>query len=348
MGLPNSKKAKKEKKEKEKRIVVDESDDDKEKDTHITRILLLGACQSGKSTIFKQLKQRYGCWPSESQRHSYISYIHHEIIRSMHVLLQEYNEHGNGLLISNESKIYIENTWKSNVKKIDHKIAFHLKNLWATPGIQETYENESKFHLVAFTEYFLQRLDKFMEDGYVPDMVDLCRPYTRTVGCVGRDFEIDGNIFKVIDVGGKPAERSKWIHCFEDVSIVIFFASLSGYNHTLFEYHMYRMNDAINLFGEICNSQWFKETEIILFLTKKDIFQMNFKQDPFSSYYPKFKGSTCDDAIEFIQGMFENKNHRNKSIYTHVVCPISTENVFTTFDKIKDIMISATLKETYF
>ena len=33
--------------------------------------------------------------------------------------------------------------------------------------------------------------------------------------------------FRMVDVGGQRSERRKWIHCFENVTSVIFFAALS-------------------------------------------------------------------------------------------------------------------------
>lgn len=39
----------------------------------------------------------------------------------------------------------------------------------------------------------------------------------------------------MFDVGGQRSERSKWIHCFEDVRAILFVAALSGYDMTLRE-----------------------------------------------------------------------------------------------------------------
>lgn len=39
----------------------------------------------------------------------------------------------------------------------------------------------------------------------------------------------------VIDVGGQRSERRKWIHCFENVTALIFIVSLSEYDQVLYE-----------------------------------------------------------------------------------------------------------------
>ena len=35
---------------------------------------------------------------------------------------------------------------------------------------------------------------------------------------------------RIVDVGGQRSERKKWIHCFEDVTAILFFVALSAYD----------------------------------------------------------------------------------------------------------------------
>jgi guanine nucleotide-binding protein G(q) subunit alpha len=39
----------------------------------------------------------------------------------------------------------------------------------------------------------------------------------------------------MVDVGGQRSERRKWIHCFENVTSIMFLAALSEYDQVLVE-----------------------------------------------------------------------------------------------------------------
>ena len=51
--------------------------------------------------------------------------------------------------------------------------------------------------------------------------------HDRAVGIVEESFIVDGVDFVMYDVGEQRGERRKWIHCFEDVTAVIFVAAIS-------------------------------------------------------------------------------------------------------------------------
>lgn len=39
----------------------------------------------------------------------------------------------------------------------------------------------------------------------------------------------------MFDVGGQRSERKKWIHCFENVTAILFVVAISGYDQCLIE-----------------------------------------------------------------------------------------------------------------
>lgn len=56
-----------------------------------------------------------------------------------------------------------------------------------------------------------------------------------TTGIVEVHFSFKNLNFKLFDVGGQRSERKKWIHCFEDVTAIIFCVAMSEYDQVLHE-----------------------------------------------------------------------------------------------------------------
>jgi len=134
----------------------------------------------------------------------------------------------------------------------------------------------------------------------------------------------------------------KWIHCFENVTAVLFVASLSAYDQVLYEDEGgNRMVEAMELFDEVTNSEWFLDTSIILFLNKRDLFKEKIQKVPLTEWFPeKFKGeSTYKKSLEFIRDQFLELNENEKDIYTHFTCATDTTNVYMVFNAVKDIVI---------
>ena len=97
--------------------------------------------------------------------------------------------------------------------------------------------------------------------------------------------------YHVFDMGGQRSERKKWIHCFENVTTILFIVAVSEYDQSLFEdVTMNRMNEALTLFDSICNSPWFTSTPIILFLNKSDLLQEKLKTNPIENYFSDYTG----------------------------------------------------------
>ncbi len=62
-----------------------------------------------------------------------------------------------------------------------------------------------------------------------------------------------------------------------------------------------RMDESLKLFDEICNSKWFADVNIILFLNKSDIFAEKIKKVDLNVCFPDYKGKKTIIAIDLLR-----------------------------------------------
>jgi len=264
-------------------------------DSLIHKMLLLGAGESGKSTLFKQMVALYGTGFTDEERRQYPAIIHNNVVMSLQTLVKQSENFGCKILCTEAMEYVRDMPQDAPINKANEK---HFRALVADPGILETITHKSKFQLLDSTPYFFARIPKIAVDDYMPDDQDVLWTRVRTTGIVEHAFSIDGARFKIFDVGGQRNERKKWIHCFEGVMAVLFVGVLSEYDLTLYEDEsMNRLQETLLIFDDICNSKWFTNTAMILFLNKKDLFETKIKTVPLT-VCPAFKDYTGDSSFE--------------------------------------------------
>jgi guanine nucleotide-binding protein G(i) subunit alpha len=287
---------------------------------------------------FKQMIKIYGNGFGDAERKNYAPIIYNNIILNMKMLVENLDKFGQTTSCP-DAQAAIANAKEED--EVNEKLGAAVKALWADAGIQATYAQRSKFQLNDSTAYYMTRIDDIIQADFVPTEQDVLRSRVPTTGIVENSFEIDGNQFKMYDVGGQRSERKKWIHCFENVTAVLFVAAISAYDQVLYEDETTgRMHEALELFDEITNSEWFVNTSTILFLNKKDIFEEKLKTIPLKDFFPEYQGGEAfEENAKFIQDMFELRNHQEKDIYPHLTCATDTKNILTVFTFVKDIII---------
>jgi len=320
---------------------------DAQRDKIVKKLLLLGAGESGKSTLFKQMITIYGHGFPPEERKTYCSVIFTNIIACMRALCEAAPTYGGGVE-AKESCQYVMEMQDDDMAQINSSNVHHFKELWKDPGILRAYENRSKFQLPDSAYYYFERLDVIAAPGYIPSEQDILRSRVKTSGIVVNDFLVEGNEFKMIDVGGQRNERKKWIACFEGVTAVLFIGVLSEYDLMLSEDDSQnRMVETLTLFEEICKSPFFVKTAMILMLNKRDSFLEKIKSVNLNvcPLFTDYTGpNTYEAGVQLIQDTFLAKAE-NKLIYTHVTCATDTNAMKIVFEAVKDIVIRAALND---
>jgi guanine nucleotide-binding protein G(i) subunit alpha len=138
---------------------------------------------------------------------------------------------------------------------------------------------------------YFDSIDRIAAPDYIPNDQDVLRSRVKTTGITETTFIIGDLTYRMFDVGGQRSERKKWIHCFENVTTILFLVAISEYDQLLFEDEtVNRMQEALTLFDSICNSRWFVKTSIILFLNKIDRFKEKLPVSPMKNYFPDYEG----------------------------------------------------------
>ena len=150
----------------------------------------------------------------------------------------------------------------------------------------------------------------------------------------------------MVDVGGQRSERKKWIHCFENVTAIIFMVAANEYDMTLVEdsavvrapmiaaqagwtwmgglnrivratrelsTRQNRMQEALYLFDSICNNKYFSRTAVILLMNKIDLLKEKILVSPLENNFPEYNGMATRRVSERDVARAVNQGWRTSS-----------------------------------
>jgi len=306
------------------------------------KILLLGTSGSGKSTIIQQMKLIYQACSSEDERVAFRSRIFMNIMMSMKALLAAAERmmlpvHPNNI----EARDRIMGNEKEIKEHLKRQQLQDLMNLWSDLAIQTAYKRSNEFQLHDSAAYYLNAIRRIGTKGWVPSDQDILHSQVRTVGIIETVLSIEDDDFRIVDVGGIRSKRNQWIHCFQDVSAVIFCVAMSEYDLKLAEDDTTnRMHESLNLFKEICNLPCFQDSLMILFLNKKDLFEEKITRVPLSVCFPEYQGGQVyATSLAYIAHQFLTQNETKKSIYLHVISATDTPQMVEVLDTVRRIVL---------
>ena len=345
------------------------------------KILLLGAGESGKTTVLKQMRLIHTAGFTTKEREQWRAIVFANILTAMRDALHAME----ALELTFERA---ENDEFVDLIVAERELSFTeplppeyfpaLHSLWRDDGVQTAVRRGNEYALHDNCNYFYAALERLFRPTYMPTDQDILRCRMKTTGIHETAFHLRDLTYRMFDVGGQRSERKKWIHCFENVTSILFLANAAGYDQVLEEaraatpVESNQMREAIMLFDSIANSQWFVRTSMILFLNKVDLLRAKLKTNgglqhvrrffpelprdqseglPGDRPPPSIRDSLKLDfeverTLEFFRSRFVQKNSlaKDRDVYTHYTNATDTTLLRSVMLSVTDTILQRNLQ----
>ncbi|XP_053706656.1 guanine nucleotide-binding protein G(o) subunit alpha-like isoform X1 [Synchiropus splendidus] len=328
---------------------------------NVVKILMLGAAESGKSTLIKQIKIIHSHGFSKPELITFKPAVLDNLLTSMKFVLR-----GMGILRINlankKNKVHARAILSCSQclgedQELIPFVAHAFCALWADQGVRAAAARGWEFELNDSALYFFENMSRIIAPHYVPTANDVLRVRVRTCGIIETQFQVNQLIFRIYDVGGQRSERRKWLRCFDCIQAVLFVVALSGYDMSLMEdpsvysccnIHQNRLQESLDLFSSVCMNPIFSQTSLILFMNKTDLFKEKILHSGrhLRFYFPSYKGEDADvdAAAHHIASMFSALNKRpEKPVMHHFTTATDTHNIQVVFQMVIDQVMKENL-----
>eukprot|EP00795_Rhopilema_esculentum_P001171 gene1171-15529_t len=309
------------------------------------RLLLLGAGESGKSTIVKQMRILHVDGFNEQEKRERIEDIKRNIKEAILTITGAMNTILPPVKLENPANQWRVDWLQQHATQDDFNYPSefydHVKILWSDKVPTD------------------RLCPIFPRQNYSPNNQDLLRCRILTRGIIETRFQVDRVNFHMFDVGGQRDERRKWIQCFNDVTAIIFVVACSSYNLVLREdTSQNRLRESLELFKNIWNNRFLKTISVILFLNKQDLLRDKVLagKSKIEDYFPDYaryripedakrelgeeeevtraKYFIRDEFLRISTATSDGKHY----CYPHFTCAVDTENIRRVFNDCRDII----------
>lgn len=317
------------------------------------KVLLLGSGDSGKSTILKQMRLIHSVPFNTQEVESYRQLVFSNITHGLKYLLDAMEDMNLEVSDENISHVRLVEDAQDLRDSQPFPIEYHepLQKLWEDPNVQKCWDRGNEAAIPENLAYFFADLNRLFDPSYQPTEQDIVHTRARTIGITETRFQLREHEMLMVDVGGQKSERRKWIHCFQDVTSILFLVSLSGYDQCLIEdKDANQMQDAMTIWDSICHSQWFKSTSIILFLNKHDLFLNKIRYSDIKNYFPDYDGEPGDAVVgcDYFKKRFarlaQKANQKEREIYIHITTATDTNMLRVVMAAVEDIILRHSLE----
>jgi len=173
---------------------------------------------------------------TEQERESYKEIIFSNTIQSMRAILEAMPPLDISLSPRTMPAVRSSSPYPTNrVRRSPGDVSDAVRGLWLDPGVREAVSRSREFQLNDSAVYYFGAIDRMADHRYMPTDQDILRSRVKRRVSPRRLSKSASLHINYSTVGGQRSERKKWIHCFENVTALVFLVSLSEYDQMLYE-----------------------------------------------------------------------------------------------------------------
>ncbi|KAH8655289.1 G-protein alpha subunit-domain-containing protein [Xylariales sp. PMI_506] len=203
-------------------------------------------------------------------------------------------------------------------------------------------ERTFDFYVPGSTEYFLTAVGRIAAPDYQPSDMDIMQAREKNTGIIETRFQMGALGIHMLNVGHMRTERKKWIHCFENITSIIYVVDLDTYDQSPFEEpSQTSLMESLLLFDSMVNSRWFCYTSIILLFNNIVRFKEKLPTSPLHSFFPDYEGGNDESkAVKYILWRFSQTNRAHLNLYPHILDSNDAANCRLIFAAIKETILN--------
>ncbi|KAI9686854.1 MAG: guanine nucleotide-binding protein subunit alpha [Bathelium mastoideum] len=294
----------------------------------IPKVLLLGTSGSGKSTLLKAMVMaqenfRYEEMDPYSFRETILSNI----------------EQGLSSLFGAMEDLGISISTFDRMKHLPNAI----ETLRVNPELRAAYNRRQMYQSDNIMDY-LDEIQRIVGACCTPTTEDILRSRARTTGIHKKVLVFEAMPCMIFDVGGERSERRKWIHCYDNVDVVIFTIDAIALNKNLYEdEECNSMQEQLVLFNSIAKSRTFTTANFIVVFTRLDKLEDCLNNCNVQEYLPDCPTSTsgntsCITYSEYLERRFMELIPEEKRAYTEVLWSDLTDPSLSTTEEVLELV----------
>eukprot|EP00461_Guttulinopsis_vulgaris_P010707 UN10785 len=130
------------------------------RDDKVLKLLLLGAGESGKSTLFKQAVTIYGKGVTQDELRALIIPIHNNIIFCMIALCNNVDRYAQIKPENQEAYLFFKSSSPTDDTLLTPEQFQYVQQLWADPAIKTCWDHRSEYQIFDCGAYFFDKVDQ--------------------------------------------------------------------------------------------------------------------------------------------------------------------------------------------